>query len=64
MATHSSIPACRIPWPEGPGGLQSVRSQRVGYVLATKQWQQQLIYFFFGCCAFGVLPNQLLLNPR
>ena len=23
MATHSSIPACRIPWAEEPGGLQS-----------------------------------------
>ena len=22
MATHSSIPAWRIPWTEGPGGLQ------------------------------------------
>ena len=21
MATHSSIPACRIPWAEEPGGL-------------------------------------------
>ena len=31
MATHSSIPAWRIPWTEEPGGLQSVKSQRVGY---------------------------------
>ena len=29
MATHSSILAWRIPWTEEPGGLQSVRSQRV-----------------------------------
>ena len=29
MATHSSILAWRIPWTEGPGGLQSVESQRV-----------------------------------
>ena len=28
MATHSSILAWRIPWPEEPGGLQSMRSQR------------------------------------
>ena len=27
MATHSSIPAWRIPWTEEPGGLQSMRSQ-------------------------------------
>ena len=24
MATHSSVPAWRIPWPEEPGGLQSM----------------------------------------
>ena len=29
MATHSSIPAWRIPWMEEPGGLQSTGSQRV-----------------------------------
>ena len=29
MATHSSIFAWRIPWMEGPGGLQSMGSQRV-----------------------------------
>ena len=28
-ATHSSIPAWRIPWSEKPGGLQSIGSQRV-----------------------------------
>ena len=29
MATHSSILACKIPWTEEPGGLQSTGSQRV-----------------------------------
>ena len=29
MATHSSMLAWRIPWTEEPGGLQSMRSQRV-----------------------------------
>ena len=29
MATHSSVPAWRIPWTEEPGGLQSRGSQRV-----------------------------------
>jgi len=29
MATHSSILAWRIPWTEEPGGLQSMRSQRI-----------------------------------
>ena len=31
MATHSSILAWRIPWTEGPGGLQSRGLQRVGH---------------------------------
>ena len=30
MATHSSILAWRIPWTEKPGGLQSMKLQRVG----------------------------------
>ena len=29
MATHSSTLACRIPWREEPGRLQSMGSQRV-----------------------------------
>ena len=35
MATHSSIPAWRVPWTEEPGGLQSMGSHRVGYDWAT-----------------------------
>ena len=31
MAIHSSILAWRIPWTEEPGGLQSIRLQRVGH---------------------------------
>ena len=31
MAPHSSVLAWRIPWTEEPGGLQSMRSQRVGH---------------------------------
>ena len=30
METHSSSLAWEIPWTEEPGGLQSMRSQRVG----------------------------------
>ena len=29
--THSSILAWRIPWTEGPGGLQSMGWQRIGH---------------------------------
>ena len=35
MATHSIILSWKIPWTEEPGGLQSIRSQRVGHNLAT-----------------------------
>ena len=35
MATHSSIPAWRIPWREEPGRLQSMGSQRIGHDWAT-----------------------------
>ena len=31
MATHSSILAWKIPWTQGPTGLQSMGSQRVGH---------------------------------
>ena len=31
MATHSSIPAWRIPWTEEPGRLQSMGLRRVGH---------------------------------
>ena len=35
MATHSSIPAWRIPWTEVPDRLQSMGSQRVGHNFKT-----------------------------
>ena len=31
MATHSRILAWKVPWTEEPGGLQSMRSERVGH---------------------------------
>ena len=36
MATHSSMLAWEIPWTEESGGLQSMRSPRVGCDLVTK----------------------------
>ena len=35
MATHSNILACRVPWVEEPGGLQSMGCHRVGHNWAT-----------------------------
>ena len=34
VATHSSVPAWRIPGTAGPGGLLSMQSHRVGHDLA------------------------------
>ena len=31
MATHYSVLTWRIPWTDEPGGLQSIRLQRVGH---------------------------------
>ena len=45
IATHSSIPAWRIPWTEGPGGLQSVWPQRDGHDWATHTATPKLIVF-------------------
>ena len=39
MVTHSSILAWEMPLTEGPGGLESLGSQRVGHDWATKQQQ-------------------------
>ena len=36
MAIYFSILAWRFPWTEEPGGLQSMRSQRVGQKRTTK----------------------------
>ena len=41
MATHSSVPAWKIPWTEKPGGLQSMGSQRVRHSRAAEQQQKQ-----------------------
>ena len=43
MATHSTIPAWRIPRTEEPGGPQSTGSRRVRHNSATKQQQQKEI---------------------
>ena len=40
MATHYSILAWGISWTEESGGLQSMRLQRVGHDLVSKQQQR------------------------
>ena len=50
MATYSSILAWGIPRTEKPGGLQSMKSQEIGYDLATKQQSS------FSWCIFIHVP--------
>ena len=42
MATHSSTLAWKIPWMEGPGGLQSMGLLGVGH-----DWETSLYFFTF-----------------
>ena len=47
MATHSSVPAWRIPWTEEPGGLQSTGSQSVRQDWGTKCTAQQSVLYIY-----------------
>ena len=61
MAPHSSTLAWKIPWTEGPGGLQSMGSLRVGHDWATS------LYFSLSCIGEGngnPLQCSCLENPR
>ena len=71
MATHSNILAWRIPWMEGPRGLQSTGSQRVRHDLATSLHFSHLCMttgktIAFTVCTFVGIINSLLFNmlPR
>ena len=55
MATHSSIPAWRIPRTEEPGGLQSVGWQRVGHDWATNT--TRVHDMLLPCCVFILIIN-------
>ena len=57
MATHSSILAWEIPWTEGPGGLQSMGSQRVGDDWATNSFTFIVMYILLCCCSVTHMIN-------
>ena len=42
MPTHSNILAWELSWTEEPGGLQSMKSQRVGH-----DWETNIFTFTF-----------------
>ena len=45
MATHSHILACKIPWAQELGRLQSMELQRAGHNRATEQAQAHKLNF-------------------
>ena len=47
MATHSNILAWRIPWREGPGGLQLMGSQKARYDWSDLAHTQRLLQFIW-----------------
>ena len=62
MTLHSSTLAWKFPWMEEPGGLQSMRSLRVGH-----DWATSLFTFHFSCVGEGngnPLQCSCLENPR
>ena len=59
MAAHSSILACRIPWTEEPGGLQSIGSQKVGPYCTYTSFFSSLI-LVTSVQNYGICENLLL----
>ena len=69
MVTHSSILACKIPWTEKPGSLQSMGSQRVGqdwvtniFIFNDQKAKYSLFLVWNAILKNGSL-NNFLLNP-
>ena len=50
MATHSSTLAWKTLWTEEPGGLQSMRLQRVGHDRETKLWWWKVLLALSSVC--------------
>ena len=55
VATHSSIPAWKIPWTEEPGRLQPMGSQRVGHNWETEHTQRRQVTYIWGQLQFFYL---------
>ena len=55
MVTHSSILARKIPWTEEPGGLESMKSQRVGHNLATEHAHNITLGVYFVLCHYFII---------
>ena len=55
LGTHSSISAWKIPWAKEPGGVQSVRSQRIGHEWTTEAQSTLLLGFGVEALASGTI---------
>ena len=60
MATLSSLLAQKTPWKEEPGGLQSMRSQRFGHNLLTKQQHIKLLFVGFFVASYILFHSECL----
>ena len=60
IATHSNIPAWRIPWTEEPGGLQSMRLQEPD----TTKWLKLSLYHHFVSFSHGPSGKEPPANAR
>ena len=60
MAIDTSILACRIPWTEEPGGIQSMRSQRVRHDWARSSREEAYRLAWFYVSPFCNRPNLYL----
>ena len=58
MATHSSIPAWRIPWMEDPDRLQSMGSQRVGHDWVTSLSTLLMRWPKYWSFSFSIIPSK------
>ena len=74
MAPHSSTLACKIPWIEEPGGLQSMGSLRVRHDFTftfmhwRRKWQPTPVFLLgesrgrgslVGCCLWGCTESDM-----
>ena len=61
MATHSSVPAWRIPGTGEPGGLLSMGSHRVGHDWSDLAVAAEVKYFFFAYLGHWIYMKALIL---
>ena len=61
MAAYSSIPAWKIPWTEGPGGLQSI-----GLDTTWAQHSKHILWYiwYFNLCILGIIILIMIIENK